>query len=136
MPAPGDRRSDLASLAAARRPNDANRLNELEAENARLKKLVANRALDIEMIKGISADAPVDVEFGVVAAQRLEDFSVEVALLAADAFGHRHALGGAAVRVGPAARVVTQPDDRSDVERAVAGPITATVQTVSVGFAR
>jgi putative transposase len=35
--------------------NDAKRLKELEAENARLKKLVANQALDIDMLKEISA---------------------------------------------------------------------------------
>ena len=31
--------------------NEAKRLKELEAENARLKKLVANQALDIDMLK-------------------------------------------------------------------------------------
>jgi putative transposase len=36
--------------------NDAKRLKELEAENARLKKLVANQALDIDMLKEISAE--------------------------------------------------------------------------------
>jgi putative transposase len=35
--------------------DDAKRLKELEAENARLKKLVANQALDIDMLKEISA---------------------------------------------------------------------------------
>jgi hypothetical protein len=35
--------------------NEAKRLTELEAENARLKKLVANQALDIDMLKDISA---------------------------------------------------------------------------------
>ncbi|MDH6196057.1 putative transposase [Mycobacterium frederiksbergense] len=35
--------------------NDAKRLKELEAENARLKKLVANQALDIDMLKELSA---------------------------------------------------------------------------------
>ena len=35
--------------------NDAKRLKELEAENTRLKKLVANQALDIDMLKEISA---------------------------------------------------------------------------------
>ena len=35
--------------------NEARRLKELEAENARLKKLVANQALDIDMLKDISA---------------------------------------------------------------------------------
>ncbi len=33
--------------------SDAKRLKELEAEDARLKKLVANQALDIDMIKGV-----------------------------------------------------------------------------------
>lgn len=42
--------------------NDAKRLKELEAENARLKKMVANQALDIDMLKEISADAPIDVK--------------------------------------------------------------------------
>ncbi len=42
--------------------DDAKRLKELEAENARLKELVANRALDIDMLKEISADAPMDVK--------------------------------------------------------------------------
>jgi putative transposase len=35
--------------------NEAKRLKELEAENSRLKKLVANQALDIDMLKEISA---------------------------------------------------------------------------------
>ena len=35
--------------------NEARRLKELEAENTRLKKLVANQALDIDMLKEISA---------------------------------------------------------------------------------
>jgi transposase-like protein len=35
--------------------NEAKRLKELESENARLKKLVANRALDIDMLKEISS---------------------------------------------------------------------------------
>ncbi len=34
--------------------SDAKRLKELEAENARLKKLVANQALDIDMLREIS----------------------------------------------------------------------------------
>ncbi len=34
--------------------NDAKRLKELEAENARLKKLVANQALDIDMLKEVA----------------------------------------------------------------------------------
>ncbi len=35
--------------------DDAKRLKELEAENARLKKLVANQALDIDMLKDLSS---------------------------------------------------------------------------------
>jgi putative transposase len=34
--------------------NDAKKLKELEAENARLKKLVANQALDIDMLKEVA----------------------------------------------------------------------------------
>jgi hypothetical protein len=39
--------------------NAAIRLKELEVENARLKKLVAHQALDIDMVKEISSDAPI-----------------------------------------------------------------------------
>jgi transposase-like protein len=35
--------------------NDAKRLKELEAENTRLKKLVAHQALDIDMLREISS---------------------------------------------------------------------------------
>ena len=35
--------------------SDAKRLKELESENARLKKLVANQALDIDMLREISS---------------------------------------------------------------------------------
>lgn len=35
-------------------PDDAKRLRELEAENRRLKKLVAEQALDIDMLKEIA----------------------------------------------------------------------------------
>jgi len=34
--------------------NDAKRLKELESENSRLKKLVANQALDIDMLREVS----------------------------------------------------------------------------------
>ncbi len=34
--------------------SDAKRLKELEAQNAKLKKLVANQALDIDMLKGLA----------------------------------------------------------------------------------
>ncbi len=39
---------------------DAKRLKELEKQNARLKKLVAEQALDIDMLKELSRDAPID----------------------------------------------------------------------------
>ena len=58
VPTPGDRRIDMASLDCPVRRDEgheAKRLKELEAENARLKKLVANQALDIDMLKEISA---------------------------------------------------------------------------------
>jgi putative transposase len=35
--------------------NEAKRLKELEAENVRLKKLVANQALDIDMLKEVAS---------------------------------------------------------------------------------
>ena len=35
--------------------NELKRLKELEKENARLKKLVANQALDIDMLKDINS---------------------------------------------------------------------------------
>ena len=38
--------------------SDAKRLKELEAENARLKKLVANQALDIDMLKELETSDP------------------------------------------------------------------------------
>jgi putative transposase len=34
--------------------NDAKRLKELESENARLKKLIANQALDIDMLREVA----------------------------------------------------------------------------------
>ncbi len=43
-------------------PDDAKRLRELEGENARLKKLVADQALDIDMLKEISRDAPIECQ--------------------------------------------------------------------------
>jgi putative transposase len=36
------------------KPSQAKRLKELEAENARLKRLVANQALDIDMLKELA----------------------------------------------------------------------------------
>jgi len=44
----------LAQYGGMKAP-DAKRLKELEAENARLKKLVANQALDIDMLKEIAS---------------------------------------------------------------------------------
>jgi putative transposase len=40
--------------------DEAKRLKELERENARLKKLVAEQALDIDMLKELAEDAPID----------------------------------------------------------------------------
>jgi len=39
---------------------EAKRLREWEAENARLKKLVANQALDIVLFKELAEGAPID----------------------------------------------------------------------------
>lgn len=47
----------MASLAGPVRRDeaaDAKRLKEVEAENARLKKLVANQALDIDMLREVA----------------------------------------------------------------------------------
>ena len=40
--------------------DDAKRLKELEKENTRLKKIVADQALDIDMLKELNRDAPID----------------------------------------------------------------------------
>src|ERR1035437_4071620 len=40
--------------------DDAKRLKELERENSRLKKIVADQALDIDMLKELNRDAPID----------------------------------------------------------------------------
>ena len=40
--------------------DDAKRLKELEKENQRLKRIVADQALDIDMLKELAADAPID----------------------------------------------------------------------------
>jgi putative transposase len=42
--------------------NDAKRLKELEGENARLKKLLADAELDKDMLREIASDAPIDVK--------------------------------------------------------------------------
>ena len=44
-----------ASGSAAIEANDVRRLKQLEAENARLKKLVAERDLEIEVMKEVAA---------------------------------------------------------------------------------
>ena len=41
-------------------PQDAARLKFLEKENRRLKKLVADLSLDIDMLKEVAQDAPID----------------------------------------------------------------------------
>ena len=40
--------------------NDAKRLKELERENTRLKKIVADLTLDNDMLKELNRDAPID----------------------------------------------------------------------------
>ena len=67
-------------------------------QNQRLKKIVADQALDIDMLKELNRGAPIDVsgEFG-------EDFAGVVALLAPDDSGHGEAFGGAAGGVGAGA---------------------------------
>jgi hypothetical protein len=72
-------------------------------------------------------------EFGVVGPQCVEHFASEVALLAADDFGHRQTLGGAALGVSAAALVVAQTNDGGDVQGTVSGPVTATMEPVAVG---
>ena len=54
--------ASLASPVRRHEASDAKRLQGTRAENARLKKLVANQALDIDMLKEISVDAPIDVQ--------------------------------------------------------------------------
>jgi putative transposase len=44
----------VAQLFSGMKADDAKRLKELERENARLKKLVANQALDIDMLKELA----------------------------------------------------------------------------------
>jgi len=57
----------------------------------------------------------------------VEDFAGQVALLAADDFGHGQTLCGSAVGVGPVAGVVAKAHDGGDVQRTVAGPVAAAV---------
>jgi putative transposase len=40
--------------------DEAKRLRELEKQNQRLKKIVADQAWDIDMLKELAADAPID----------------------------------------------------------------------------
>jgi putative transposase len=42
--------------------DDAKRLKELERENSRLKRIVADQALDIDMLKELNRDAPIDCQ--------------------------------------------------------------------------
>ena len=42
--------------------DDAKKLRELEKENLRLKKIVADQALDIDMLKEVARDAPIDCQ--------------------------------------------------------------------------
>ena len=47
--------ASLAGPVRGMKADDARRIKDVEAENTRLKKLVANQALDIDMLKEISA---------------------------------------------------------------------------------
>ena len=40
--------------------DEVKRLRELERENARLKKIVADKSLEIDMLKELAEDAPID----------------------------------------------------------------------------
>lgn len=62
-----------------------------------------------------------------------EDFAGEVALLAADDFGHGEAFGGAAGGVGAGAGVIAQANDDREVQGAVRGAVASAVQPVAVG---
>ncbi len=42
---------------------DAKRLEELEKQNQRLKKIAADQALDIDMLRELNRDAPIDVKW-------------------------------------------------------------------------
>ena len=48
--------------------DEAKRLRELERENTRLKKIVADKALEIDMLKELAEDAPIDQVTAVSAA--------------------------------------------------------------------
>ncbi|MBV9652362.1 MAG: transposase [Pseudonocardiales bacterium] len=57
MQASGDHRSNLyrwRNQYGGMKGDDAKRLKELERENARLKKMVAEQALDIDMLKELA----------------------------------------------------------------------------------
>lgn len=57
MPASGDHRVDLESVAepvGGIKADEAKRLKELERENARLKRIVADQTLDIDMLKELN----------------------------------------------------------------------------------
>ena len=57
VPAPRDHRVDLAPLAEPVRRHEGRRrqaLKELERENQRLKQIVADQALDIDMLKELN----------------------------------------------------------------------------------
>ena len=59
MPSPWDQRTDLLPLAqqvwGGIEISEARRLKELETENSRLKKLVADQALDIQILKEVNS---------------------------------------------------------------------------------
>lgn len=57
----------------------------------------------------------------------MEEFAGELALLAADDFGHGQALGDAAVDVGLAMGVITQSHDGGDMQAGDVDPVAAAV---------
>ncbi len=51
--------------------DDAKRLKELERENARLKRIVADQAIDIDALREVSRDAPIDRQVTIAAKSAL-----------------------------------------------------------------
>jgi hypothetical protein len=57
LPASGDLDSDVSAVAVAVkavRPEDVVRLKQLEKENARLKRLLAEKELDVDMLREVA----------------------------------------------------------------------------------
>ncbi len=54
VPTPGDQRASLLPLAQEVEVSEASIVEEMETENSGLKKLVANQALDIQILKEVT----------------------------------------------------------------------------------